>query len=263
MPRTGKRFMTRALAILAVMAASPFALAQIIEIQTATRDVWPFFDTRQRPATGLCTDLLHAIEAEDPGLRFIGLDRKLSVPLLESAFSSGKITVLCPMARSPERDKMAIDAGVVALGRLALGVRRNDTVPVTDLTSLVRESQAQPVLARKGSVLAKTLRAAGVKVSDDALDNRAMAHMVARGRARYFYSFDYIIAHTIRSEQLENELTLIQPELGGESLHLLVSRQLPENVARRIIGAFARIEARGDYARLLAQYALSNKPGKK
>ena len=118
-------------------------------------------------------------------------------------------------------------------------------------------------LARKGSVLAKTLRAAGVKVSDDALDNRAMAHMVARGRARYFYSFDYIIAHTIRSEQLENELTLIQPELGGESLHLLVSRQLPENVARRIIGAFARIEARGDYARLLAQYALSNKPGKK
>lgn len=248
------------LAFAAAITAPCTTQAQQIELLTAGREVHPFFDYANPTApTGLCPRLLQALETEDPRLHFVGIERNFSVPLLDAGMANGTITAMCGLGMSEQRKELGEFVNSVAIGKLALGVRKADALTsVTDEKSLALASQNEPVLVRKGTIWVKELRAIGVNVLDDATENNAMARMVAKGRARYFYSFDYIIEKAITQEHLESELRVHNANLGYETLYLWLSKRLPEETRARVATAFARLKKRGDYARLLTQYRLSD-----
>lgn len=229
-------------------------------LRTAGRESPPLFDYESSgKVVGLCSDLFFALEHEDRTLRFTGLDQRLSFPMLWSQFFAGQLDVLCAVGRWPEQESIAIDLGVVAVGHKVLTVRRDDPVQVADLAHLAQLSQAHPLLVRKGTSWVKRLRDEGVQVLDDSTENVLMARMVAHGRARWFYTFDYVAERAIRDAGLEDRLRVHSVDLGAEPLYLLVSNRVPVEVRERLAKAWAQIKQRGEYGRLLQHHGLKTK----
>jgi polar amino acid transport system substrate-binding protein len=204
--------------------------------------------------TGVCPDILAAIERVEPRLHFTGYRRSRSLPGIEAGLDSGSLDAACALVSSPRRHASAVQAGKpVYLTRHMLAARAGDPAVVRDLQDLVRLGAL--VTSQRGSVFTETLKTAGVRVDDATDDNGVNLHKMLGGHGRFAYLNELTLRHYIRSEGLDKKVRVLPVVLGAEASYFWVSRKADPALAPMLGAAIDRLKADGELDRIFAHWA--------
>ncbi|WP_269532127.1 ABC transporter substrate-binding protein [Chitinimonas sp. BJYL2] len=227
--------------------------AELVITVGAQESVPPKYIFDQGKASGICPDVLRAMERQDPGIQFIDVNRPRSMLLIERGLELGQIGVACALLDSPRRNEVAIrlPTPVYKVREQVVG-RVNDPLEVANIAQL-RDSGAL-VTTYRGAGYVDQLRAQGIRVDDESSDALAALRKVAGGRARYFYMNDLTLAHLLLEHGFNHELRILPTVFNERPIWFWVSRKLPAGTAERLAKGLGQLNASGELDRIFQKY---------
>jgi polar amino acid transport system substrate-binding protein len=215
-----------------VLAMAACAGAWGMEVRVAAQEAlapkWILLPDR---VTGICPDIMAAVEKLEPRLRFTGYRRSRSLPGIEAGLESGSLDAACALIASPRRRAIALQAGKpVYVTRHLLVARTGDQAVIRDVHDLARTGAL--VTSHRGSVFTEQLKAAGVRVDDATDDNGVNLHKMLAGHGRFAYINELTLRHYLRREQLDAKVRVLPVVLGAALDKLKANGELERIYAR-------------------------------
>ncbi|WP_020591375.1 substrate-binding periplasmic protein [Kiloniella laminariae] len=195
--------------------------------------------------SGFCPDLLRAIEAADPGLKFKGQDQWRTLSRIVYETSKGKLDLACGLQDSDSRRRSlhVIDFPVWTVDYHLLS-RQDDTATPQNWADVRALSPDNIVLVNAGSSVIKKLEDLGIRVDSSGQTLQQNVDKLWNGRARFYY---------VRRPGLEqagvknvHNLRIHASALGSETFYMMVSPHLPENIVERISVTLQKLEKSGE-----------------
>lgn len=236
------------------LAAGPAARA--LEVRVASQEVLePKWLRAGARVTGICPDIMTAIQNIEPRLRFTGYQRtSRSLSGIETGLETGTLDAACGLVSSARRLGIGQPVGKpIYQVRHYLVVRRNDPVTIESEEDLARLGDL--VTTQRASVFTERLVAAGVRIDDATDDNRANLRKILAGHGRFAYINDLTLHYLIRKEGLENRVRVLPVVLADEPTYFWVSRRAAPALAPLLGAALDKLEASGELGRIYARWA--------
>jgi len=232
------------------------AVGQPVSVRTASQESTPpkYFLTNGQ-ASGLCPDVLHALEKQDSNLHFDGLEQFLPTSQIEAGLGNGRIDVFCGMIKLPRREAAFhfLPIPVYSIEH-HVAVRIDDPVEVRDLIDLKQKALGSYVITANGFSFVDQLKASGIPVDDSSADNQVNLKKLLGKRGRFLYMSGMLLADLIHREHVEDKVRILPAVLRLEPLYLVTSPQLDPAVTARIAAALQRLDSSGELARIRAPY---------
>jgi glutamate/aspartate transport system substrate-binding protein len=242
------------LALALALAADPAARAVDVRVasQEALEPKWLRAGAR---VTGICPDIMTALETVEPRLHFKGYDRNSrSLSAIETGLETGTLDAACGLVASARRLGIGQPVGKpIYLVRHYLVVRRNDPVTIESADDLARLGDL--VVTQRASVFAERLRAAGVRIDDATDDNRVNLRKILAGHGRFAYVNDLTLRYLIRKEGLEDRVRVLPVVLADEPTYFWVGRKADPALAPLLGAALDKLKASGELDRIHARWA--------
>jgi len=253
--RMGNSARTVRCALLAfALAAGPAARALDVRVasQEALEPKWLRAGGR---VTGICPDIMAAIEKIEPRLRFTGYQRNSrSLSAIETGLETGALDVACGLVPSPRRLGIGQPVGKpIYQVRHYLVVRRNDPVTIESDEDLARLGDL--VTTQRASVFTERLQAAGVRIDDATDDNRVNLRKILAGHGRFAYINDLTVRYLIHKDGLEDRVRVLPVALGDEPTYFWVGHRADRALAPLLGGALDKLKASGELDRIHARWA--------
>lgn len=194
---------------------------------------------------GICMEILRAVEQIDPQLRFSGTDKQAPLRRVELMLGQGEIDLFFCLLRSPEREKQWRYVPV-PLYRIqhAVAMRQGAEPEPRDVADLVQASRHKPVVVTRGTVLAATLREAGVNVTEAGSDFDAL-QMLQLGRTDHVYGQDLNLLRNLREFGLGEKLRVVTTPFQTDQQYLVLSNKVSPAVEQRLLQALQKLEREG------------------
>jgi glutamate/aspartate transport system substrate-binding protein len=206
--------------------------------------------------TGICPDIMAAVERIEPRLHFTGYRRSRSLPGIEAGLESGSLDAACALLASPRHRAIALQAGKsVYLTRHLLVARAGDPAMVRDLQDLVRMGAL--VTSQRGSAFTDQMKAAGVHVDDATDDNGVNLRKMLAGHGRFAYVNELTLQHYLRSEGLGARVRVLPVALAAQPAYFWVSRKADPALAGLLGAALDRLKADGELDRIFARWSVT------
>jgi ABC-type amino acid transport substrate-binding protein len=235
-------------------AAAPAAPAAIL--RTAAQDNNAIKYNPKGRHKGVCLDVLQAIERVQPGLRFTGQDRPMSLPRIESALADGQLDVFCALIRSQAREAKFdfIDVPVYVVRR-KIAVRANDDVQVQTLDDIRKLGPDNVIIVAKGTAHEELLkRQPGLTLDAGSRDLDVNLRKLLHGRGRFLYHTENSLLHYIDMNKLGGKIRLLPAALKEDGMYFAVSRSLPAASADLLRRALQQLAERGELKKIYANY---------
>lgn len=245
----------RASAIALALAGAAVQKAEGLEVRVASQEaIAPKWILGPERATGICPDVMAAVERIEPRLRFTGYRRSRSLPAIEAGLESGRLDAACGLITSPRRAAIGLRAGPpVYVVRHLLAARSSDDAAVDTVGDLLRLKAL--VTSQRGSVFTERLKAAGVRVDDATDDNRMNLHKLLAGHGRFAYMNELALGYYVRVEGLQARVRVLPVVLAEEASYFWVSRKADPTLAPLLATALDRLKDSGELARIYARWA--------
>lgn len=203
---------------------------------------------------GLCLEILRAVEKQDPGLRFSGLEQQVPLRRIERLLAEGQVDAFFCLLKSPEREKQWRYAPVPLYAIRHVVVQRTDDPRSFDsLAELAVASLVKPVLVMRGTALARRLAAAGVAIAEVGSEREAL-QMLLLGRADAVYGQDINLRHQLDDARLGDRLSLGRTVFLEEPQYLAMRADLPAATQERLTQALRRLDRDGTLRQLAEKY---------
>ncbi len=204
--------------------------------------------------TGLCPDIMAAIEKIEPRLRF---DRRIpvrSVPVIEHALEAGLIDASCAMLDTPRRRQIADVAGPpVYTVRHRIAGLASDGVAVHSLDDLVK---LNPLInTARGAGYVDQLLALGLQVDASSGDNVVNLRKVLAGHGRFIYMNEVTLAWFIRGEKLEDKIKIWPAVFKEEPIYFWISKRAKPQVHELVANAIDKLQQNGTLASIYQRWA--------
>jgi glutamate/aspartate transport system substrate-binding protein len=254
MQNHGKKPACALICALALVPAGP-AAAQVLTARIAAQETLaPKWIQTAKRVTGICPDILAALERAEPRLRFTGYRNSRSLPALEAGLESGSLDAACALIETPRRAAIGLRIGKpVYVIRHVLAGRRGDDAVVRDVSDLVRLDAL--VTAQRSSALTPRLKRAGVRVDDATDDNAVNLRKMLAGHGRFVYINALALQHYVRVERLQQQVRVLPAVLAEEPAYFWVSRKADPALARLLAPALGKLRASGELDRIYARWA--------
>jgi glutamate/aspartate transport system substrate-binding protein len=204
--------------------------------------------------TGICPDIMAAVERIEPRLHFTGYRRSRSLPGIEAGLESGSLDAACALDDSPRRRTIALQAGKsVYLTRHVLAARAGDLAVVRDLHDLVRLGAM--VTSQRGAAFTDRLKAAGVHVDDATDDNGVNLRKMLAGHGRFAYMNELTLQHYLRGEGLSPRVRVLPVVLAAQPAYFWVSRKADPALVGLLGAALDRLKADGELDGIFARWS--------
>jgi ABC-type amino acid transport substrate-binding protein len=203
---------------------------------------------------GLCMEILRAVERQDPGLRFTGLDQQVPLKRVERLLADGLVDAFFCLLKSPEREKQWRYAAVPLYTIRHVVVQRADDPRSPDsLAELAAWSRRKPVLVMRGTALARRLVAAHVTVAEVGSEREAL-QMLSLGRADAIYGQDINLQRHVAESKLGDQLKIGRTIFLEEPQFLALRADLPAAYEERLTQALRKLEKNGTLRQLAEKY---------
>lgn len=238
---------------------APLTGLQALELRAASRDSEPVFIVRNGQPSGVCPDIYAALERIDKDFKFRGLERRLSLPLVDRGLATGSLDVDCSLGKSPQRDTYLRYVDEVLNTSMVVAVRADDPlVEIKDMQELVKLSkQGNPVIVRRGSVFADRLEQLGAVIDNQSTDNKANISKLINSRGRFYYNIDYLMAAQAKEPPGLGNIRILPTKFEPQVTYMVVSKKLDPSVDKRIQAAMAELRKSGELQRILAKYGVA------
>lgn len=235
----------------ALAAAGPITVPVLAQESVAPK----FVLEDGKPPQGLCPEIMAAVEAVEPRLRFAGFDRARSLAFIEDAVGRGKALAACALVDSRIRRDIAVRVNVPLYeARYRLAAATGDQgAAVRSLDELARSRQL--VNTARGSGYVEELKARGVAIDDSTGDSVVNLRKTAYGHGRYTYLNEMSMFYYIRAAGLERQLTVLPTVFRAGALYFWVSKRADPSVAPMLEAALIRLKANGELERIAAHWS--------
>jgi len=213
------------------------------------------YDPEGGPARpGLCLEILRAVEKQDPGLRFTGLDQQVPLKRVERLLADGLVDAFFCLLKSPEREKQWRYVPVpLYTVRHVVVQRADDPRNPETLAALARLSRSKPVLVMRGTALARRLLAAHVAIAEVGSEREAL-QMLMLGRADAIYGQDINLLHHVQESRQADRFRVGHGAFLEEPQYLAVRADLPAAHEERLTLALRKLERDGTLRQLAEKY---------
>lgn len=239
---------------LGCLGASALHAQPVLTLRTVAQEgSAPKFIESGDTASGVCPDMLAAIERTDRSLRFAIDPRPTPIKRIEGDLREGRIDVVCALLETTTRNEMAyrVQPALYVLQERLVG-RRDDSGPIHSLQDLARSGDL--VVTQSGASYANDLRRAGVQVVETPGGSAVALRNVLNKRARFYYTNDLTGAYYIRTEGLGEQLRLHPGVLNTSPSYLWASRKLDAATLARLEQALAHLKRNGELDRIYQRY---------
>jgi ABC-type amino acid transport substrate-binding protein len=206
---------------------------------------------------GLCADVLHAIEAATPSIRFTFPEGALPQTRLMQYLASDKLDIACGIGRRPgDTVDYVVLPTVVYEDRLVGAVRAADDLRLDSLDDLRSLGRDNVILLNHGARLVERLHAMGLTQLDaDANGPEQNLKKLAAGRGRLFLYHEPGLSWEIDRSGLAGQLRVLPTEFEVGQHYMMVSRRLARPAIEALAGALAAAEQRGDLRRIIGRWS--------
>ena len=203
---------------------------------------------------GICLEILRAVEKQDPGLHFIGLDQQVPLRRVERLLAEGLVDAFFCLLKSPEREKQWRYAPVPLYSIRHVVVQRADDPRSPDtLAELAAWSRRKPVLVMRGTALARRLVAADVAIAEVGSEREAL-QMLQMGRADAIYGQDINLQRHVNDSKLGDKFKFGRTAFQEEPQFLALRADLPVAYEERLTQALRKLEKDGTLRQLAEKY---------
>jgi ABC-type amino acid transport substrate-binding protein len=203
---------------------------------------------------GLCLEILHAVERQDPHLHFTGLDQQMPLKRVERLLAEGLVDAFFCLLKSPEREKQWRYAPVALYTVRHVVVQRADDPRNPDsLAQLAALSRRKPVLVMRGTALARRLVSANVAVAEVGSEREAL-QMLVMGRADAIYGQDINLRRHVAQSKLGDKLKFGRTAFQEEPQFLALRSDLPAAHEERLTQALRKLAKDGTLRQLADKY---------
>jgi polar amino acid transport system substrate-binding protein len=247
------RALWQALVFMAVVADTSAAGPIVLRVH-AQESMAPKWLVGPHGVTGVCPDILAAIEKLEPRLHFSRNRETRSIPMLEQGLENGKIDAVCALLDTGKRRRIARIVGPpLYLVRHRLAARRDDPVAVASVDELVRMKAL--INTPRNASYATQLRALGLEVDDSSGDNIVNLKKVIAGHGRFFYISELTLLWLMEREQFKGKVRMLDWVIKEEPIYFHISKKAPPEVAPMIERALVTLEKNGELARIYASWS--------
>jgi len=202
--------------------------------------------------SGLCPDILRAIESVDPEIRFEIDPTPTPLRRIEKSLQEGRVDVLCALLETPRRHQIAHRLSTPMYSvRERLVALRDDALSPKGFDELARSGAL--VATQAGASYADKLRQHGVAV--DETDTMAALRNIVRRRVRYYYGNELTCVFYIKAGQMRAELGLVPGVMGETPSHFWAGKHLEPAVVKRLDAALLKLKRNGALERIYNRYA--------
>ena len=220
----------------------------------AQESIPPKWVAGARKLTGLCPDILAAIEKVEPRLRFTRNPETRSVPFIEQGLASGQVDAACALLDTSGRRQVAVIVGPpLYTVRHRLAARIADTEAVSSMAELLR---LRPLInTPRSAAYAGQLRALGLEVDDSTGNNTVNLKKVIAGHGRYFYINELTLMWMMEQEQFKGKVRMLDWVIKEEPIYFHVSHKAPAQAVQLVDKALGALRDNGELARIYASWS--------
>jgi ABC-type amino acid transport substrate-binding protein len=232
-------------------------LASADVLRTAAQDNNALkYDLKNPAKPGICVEVLQAIEAGDPELRFSGADQPMSLRRIEALLAEGQLDIFCALIRSPAREaRMGFIEVPIYTVRHRIAVRAEDAVNVQSLEDIRRLGHEGAVIVNKSTAHEELLRAAGgLQLDASSPDTAVNLKKLVAQRGRFYYHTENALLRYIDEGGLEAKVRLLPTVFKSEALYLVCKPKLADATRQRLHQALEKLARRGELERIYASY---------
>jgi glutamate/aspartate transport system substrate-binding protein len=232
------------------------AHAQALDVRVAAQETLePKWIHDGKRLSGICPDVMAAIERVEPRLHFTGFHRaSRSLSAIETGLDTGALDAACGLVSSPRRLAIGQPVGKPLYPvRHHLAVRRNDPVTIESEADLARLGDL--VTTQRASVFTERLREAGVRIDDATDDNRVNVRKILAGHGRFAYVNDLTLRYLIRTEGWQDRVRVLPVVLADEPTYFWVGHKADPALAPLLGAALDKLKASGELDRIYARWS--------
>lgn len=205
---------------------------------------------------GLCIDILRAIEAVDPQLKFVGDQVWQPLARMEAGMATGDMDVICGLLRTEARESRYayIDTPLFPVSYYLIA-RADDGVQIQGWEDVRKLGDRGIVLVINGfGILGKLESVPGLKIDSGAYTSRGNFDKLLAGRGRFYYHRSPGINAEIRNAGVEGKVRILPTAMHREKFYMAASKRLPAKTVNRLSKAIALLERSGELARLFRNW---------
>lgn len=208
----------------------------------------------ERQPTGICPDILAAIEKIEPRVRFSRSPEIRSLAFLEQGLKTGKIDAACALLDTERRRHVARIVGPpLYVVRHRLAARIDDAVVIRSMAELL---SLKPLInTQRNAGYANQLRALGLEVDDSSGDNTVNLKKVIAGHGRFFYINELTLTLLMEHELFKGKVRMLDWVVREEAIYFHISKKCQADVAPMVEQALFKLKENGELARIYAGWA--------
>lgn len=205
------------------------------------------------PSTGLCPDILAAIERSDKSLKFSIAAHAAPIRRMESELRAGRVDIMCAMIDTPWRHEIAyrIHTPTYMIHERLVG-RRDESPVAYSLQDLAQSKDM--VITQSGASYTTTLRNAGVQVAESSGGSAVAMHHVESKRARFFYANALTENYYLRAEGLGDKLQIMPGVFQSTPSYLWAGHHIDSATVQKLEKALLQLKRSGELDRIYQHY---------
>lgn len=206
--------------------------------------------------SGLCIDIMRAVEQADPGLRFAGDQRWKPLVRAYSELESGVEDVQCAVQRTRERERRFnfIGPALYAI-EYHLLARAGDPVSIASWDDVRKLAPDNVVLVNRGFAAGDVLAAiGGIDVDASSTSQDLNLQKLLAGRGRLYFHRSPGLQKLLERTGTAGKVKILPPVMYSAKLYFATSKQLDSQVAARLAAALEQLAKNGELERLTRKW---------
>ncbi|WP_158590479.1 substrate-binding periplasmic protein [Noviherbaspirillum cavernae] len=207
--------------------------------------------------TGLCIDILRAIERVEPDVKFVGDQNWMPLARIEAELAAGAQDAAPCLVKNPERDArlVFIEPPLYQIS-FVLAARANDPIQVSGWPDVRNLGPDGVVLVMKSSGAINRVNKDGTGILFDAEAKTPELNLrkLAAGRGRFFYHRTPGLKREISRAGLDGKIRILAPAMEVTPAYLVLGRHVSKEVTDKVRRAVSQLHASGELARIFQKW---------
>ena len=232
---------------------TPSLFAEIIK--TEFQNSFPKYYLQKGKMTGLCIDIIKAIELQDPSLHIFKTNSFKSFKRIQSNLEKGDIDLIFCFARNKEREEkfLFLDTPLYQVNHLLIA-RANDNIQIDNFKQLSQFKEGA-ILTVFGTSTARHLKSQSQATVDaGARTIRLNLKKLQYGRGRLFYFHDLGTVNTIKAFFNEDDFRVIRGNFKRYNHYIAFSKKVSQETVTKVDNALKAIQASGQLKQITQNY---------
>lgn len=248
----------RSMVLIGLLAAGHAFADNTVTLRTAAQENAPKFVQTPAGMTGLCIDLIKAIEKADPGIKFTGQEKFVPWARILELLEVGEIDAFVGIVRNPEREKkfQFIDIPVYEVSH-TVAQRADDPIEVKTLDDIAKLGADGTILTNTGVAHIDYLKEHGkgqLKVDASAKDFQGNFTKLVMKRGRFFYLNDIELVSNLKNFDDRAKIKISKVSFGKFPHFVGLSKKVSPETVKRLTVALEKASKEGAFTKIFENY---------